>query len=168
MWMSDPIPVMTRIISDDRWSRRSVSGICRSPDAIQRNSVTSVHGSPTFITESPDTANDASMTRQATPPDTVFARRLPRKALTTKPANGSSGISASMSPLQRRESFGTERLPVPEQRDDQRQAHRRLGRRHRHDEEGDDLPVHRADVAPGGDEGQVHRVQHDLDRQQDR
>src|SRR4029450_4781202 len=38
----------------------------------------------------------------------------------------------------------------------------------RHTEQLDRLTLGRAEMAAGGDEGQVHRVQHDLDRQQDR
>ena len=40
------------------------------------------------------TANDASITSEASPPETDFGSRLPIVELTTKPTNGSSGISA--------------------------------------------------------------------------
>ena len=43
-----------------------------------------------------DTPNDASITSEASPPETGFGSRLPSVALTTKPTNGSSGISASI------------------------------------------------------------------------
>src|SRR5688572_27313119 len=57
---------------------------------------------------------------------------------------------------------------MPEQRDDERQANRGLGSGHRHHEEGDDLAVDVAGIAPERHERQVHGVQHDLYRQQDR
>jgi hypothetical protein len=46
----------------------------------------------TLITEM---TNEASITSEARPPDTLFGSRRPSVALTTNPANGSSGISAS-------------------------------------------------------------------------
>ena len=49
-----------------------------------------------------------------------------------------------------------------------RQADRRFGGGDGHDEERDDLAVHGPEVAADGDERQVDRVQHDLDRQQHR
>src|SRR4030095_13553405 len=45
---------------------------------------------------------------------------------------------------------------------------RRFRRRHRHHEERDDLTVEIAGGTPEGDEREIHGVQHDLDRQQDR
>src|SRR5687767_8973698 len=57
---------------------------------------------------------------------------------------------------------------MPEERDDQRQPDRRFRGGHRHHEERDDLAVHVAPVAAECDERQVHRVQHDLDREQNR
>src|SRR5688500_9277913 len=115
-----------------------------------------------------ETPNDASMTNDASPPDTLFDSRFPIVELTTKPRNGNSGISASMSPLQGREGIRVQRLAVPEQGDDQRQADRGFGRRHRDHEERDDLAGDVAVVAPERDEAQVDGVQHDLDREQDR
>src|SRR5262245_14938447 len=130
--------------------------------------------------------NDASITIDARPPETLLGSRRPRVALTRNPANGSSGINASTvsslvtqnsksktqtlpaSPFERRKSVGIQRLAVSEERNDQREADRRLSRGHGHDEERDDLPVEVAGVAAEGDERQVHRVQHDLDRQKDR
>src|SRR3954471_23645368 len=105
-------------------------------------------------------ASDASIARQATPPEIVFGRRLPSSELIRKPTSGSSGISASMPlPFQTRKGFRAERLAMPEQGNDESQPHRGFRRRHRHDEERDDLPVDGAEVAPGRDERQVHRVE---------
>src|SRR5262249_18302200 len=61
-----------------------------------------------------------------------------------------------------------ERLAMPEQRDDDREAHGRFRRGHGHDEEHDDLPLDRAEVPADGHERQVDGVEHDLDRQEDR
>src|SRR5688572_27254614 len=113
--------------------------------------------------------NEASITSDARPPDTLFGSRRPSVALTRNPANGSSGMSANTSlPLQRGKGIGVERLAVTEQRDDQGKADSGFSRGHGHDEEGDDLPVQVTGETAEGDEGQVHGVQHDLDRQQDR
>ena len=35
MWISEPMPVMTRIITDDSGSSRSVNAAVKSPDVIQ-------------------------------------------------------------------------------------------------------------------------------------
>src|SRR5262245_33614901 len=95
--------------------------------------------------------NDASITSEASPPDTDLGSRFPIVELTTKPANGSSGISAISgevtglpcfrSPFERRERVGVERFAGAEERDHEREADGGLGRRDRHHEEGDDLPV---------------------------
>src|SRR5690606_22039650 len=113
--------------------------------------------------------NEATITAQASPPDTDRGSRFPIVALTRKPANGSRGISASTgSPFESRERLGVERLPMAEQGNDEREADGRLGGGDGHHEEGDDLPVHGALLAAEGHEGQVHRVQHDLDGEQQR
>src|SRR5262245_31412332 len=167
------MPVTTRIISVARLSRRSANGICRSPDGSHVKTVCSSAGLSTCIAcrlsaATTDTTNDASITAHATPPETDFDSLRPKNAFTRKPTRGRSGISSSMSPLQRRERIGAERLPVAEERNHERQPDGRLGRRDGHDEEHDDLPVDGAAVAADRHEHQVHRVQHDLDRQEDR
>src|SRR5689334_3068110 len=97
--------------------------------------------------------NAAIITAQARPPETAFGNRRPSDALTRKPASGSSGISTSKrSPLQRGESVGTQRLAMPEERDDEREPDGGFGGRDRHDEERDDLAVDDAVEAPGGNE----------------
>src|SRR5262245_58478044 len=120
-------------------------------------------------TSAADTTNAAIIMSEASPPDTDFGKRRPKNALTRNPASGNAGMRAiTLSPFERREGVGVERLPVPEERDDERQADGRLGRRHGHHEEDDDLAVDVAGKAAEGDERQVHGVQHDLDREQDR
>src|SRR4030095_11965368 len=117
-----------------------------------------------------DTTNDPSIQPEARPPDTPFANRRPSVALMTKPTSGNRGISASTRclPFQRCKSVGIERLAMPEERDDQRQADGRFRRGHGHHEKRDDLPVHVAAVPAKGHERQVHGVQHDFDGQQNR
>src|SRR5262245_4900738 len=104
-------------------------------------------------TTASDTPNDRPIIAVASAPETVLDRRRPTAALMRNPMNGRSGISSStQSPLQRREHVGTERLFVTEERDDDRQPDSRLGRRHCHDEEHDDLPVDALVVAIRGHE----------------
>src|SRR5687768_552410 len=98
MWISDPIPVTTRIMTQDRLSSRTPNGIESSPDENQVNATCS-SGScelTTPHTAATETPNEAMMAAQATPPDTDFESRRPKNALTTKPRNGSSGISKSI------------------------------------------------------------------------
>src|SRR6185369_16254403 len=149
---SEPMPVMTRIITADSGSSRNARLMTKSPDAIHVNTFWTTSRAPGSRAASCQTlvdatANDASIATQASPPDTFFGRRLPSDALIRKPTNGNSGISDSTwSPLERRERFRVERFAMAEEPDHQRQAAGRLGGRDRHDEERDDLPVHRAEL----------------------
>src|SRR5581483_1205472 len=100
-----------------------------------------------------------------------------KKTLSTAAASGSSGIQRSrlvvMSrpsselPLQKLHVSGIESLSETKDRDDDRQAHHRLGGRHRHDEKHDHLPFDRAHKTREGDESQFDRIEHQLDRHQD-
>src|SRR5689334_19756286 len=179
------MPVMTRIITADNGSRRSVTSARKSPDAIQVKAwltIARASGSSwtSRATASSDTANEPIIAPQATAPAAAFDTRRPRLALTRKPRNGRSGISSSIGrtprrhedakrlPLQAREGFGVQRLAVTEQGDDDREADGGFRGGDGHHEEHDDLAVGGAERAAEGDEREVHRVQHDLDRQQDR
>src|SRR4051812_42507374 len=108
------------------------------------------------MTAAIDSPNAAMIDRQATPPDTAFVSRRPKAALMRNPANGRSGISTSMElaplPLERGERVGIQRFPMAEERDHEREADRRFRGRDRHDEEGDDLAIDRAEIAADGDE----------------
>src|SRR5687768_15230507 len=84
-----------------------------------------------------DTPNDASITSEARPPDTPFVSRRPIIALMMNPTSGNSGISASISPLERRERVGIQRLTMTEQGNHQRQADGRFGGGDGHHEERD-------------------------------
>ena len=76
--------------------------------------------------------------------------------------------SVSGSPFQRRERVRVQRFAVAVQRDHDREADCRLRRRHRHHEEHDHLPFGRAERAAERHERQIHGVQHDFHRQQNR
>src|SRR3954469_22293967 len=176
------MPAMIRIITDASGSRRSVSPTEKSPELIQvnaRRSMTRLSGSRLTrrATAAAEIANESSIAPQAITPAAVFVTRRPSPAFSRKPANGRSGISSSMAartertrslPFQARERVRVERLAVTEQPDHDREADGGLRGGDRHHEEHDDLAVGGAQRSPECDEGQVHGVQHDLDRQQDR
>src|SRR5688572_23422563 len=170
--MSEPMPVTTRIITADKASSRSARSSVKSPEEIQVNSVWTIcrlsDGMPinaiTCITEM---TKAIAITPVARPPDSALGRRRPSVAWTRKPANGSSGISASKgSPLQRCERFGVEGFTMPEESNHQRQADSGFSSSHGHHEERDDLAVDLAELAAEGDEREVDGVQHDLHREQ--
>src|SRR5262249_53775169 len=60
-----------------------------------------------------------------------------------------------------------QRLLVPEERNDDRQADGRLGRRHRHHKEDEDLARAVAEERREGDQREVDRIQHQLDTHED-
>src|SRR3954452_1167503 len=103
MWISEPMPVITRIITDDSGSRRSVNAAVKSPDEIQvntwlaraRDSGSSATSRQTAASE---ITNDISIAPQAIAPAADLLTRLPRLAFSRKPRNGRSGISSSMAP----------------------------------------------------------------------
>src|SRR5688572_1616476 len=69
-------------------------------------------------------------------------------------------------PFQGVQVFDINGVEVPEKHHQDRQADRRLGRRHREDEEYEHLAGEVAEEVREGDEVQVHREQHQLDRHQ--
>src|SRR5690349_20242410 len=137
------MPVTTRIISDESGSTRNASAMFSEPDAIHENTVCSTArtpptGSLPSIVQTAETATPkaSAITAVATPPETPLDDRRPIVTLKRNPRNGRSGISASTrSPLQAGKGVRAQRLPTPEQGDDNRQADRSLGRGNRHDEE---------------------------------
>src|SRR5712692_355140 len=147
------------------------------------------------ITAASATTNDPSMAPQATPPAAALLTRRPTLAFTRKPRKGKSGIRSSIRsqprrhkntkpdqpilrvfetswrrwlPFQRRPAIRVQRLAVAEQADHDREPDGGFRGRDRHHEEHDDLAVGRCPRAAECDERQVHCVQHDLDREQDR
>src|SRR5215218_522499 len=183
------MPVITRIITADSASRRNARSSEKSPAVIHVKSVWLIWRLSGAMCMSAFTwvsaiTNEIAIISVASPPLTAFGSRFPRNALTRKPPNGSRGISAStaalgfqrsaigsamgISPFQGRERFGVERFAMPEQADHERETDRGFGGRHRHHEEGDDLAIDRAPLAPERDEREIDGVQHDLDRHQQR
>src|SRR5436190_10888732 len=155
MWISDPMPVTTRIIKADSGSSRSVKSARNVPAAIHeytRSSISRPSGSRPSSLNTPTTAmtNDARIAAQAIPPDKAFDRRRPTDAFTRNPRNGRGAIASSTArllPLQHPVHFRVERLAVPEQGDHDAQADRGFGGSHGHHEEHDDLPVSAAEDA---------------------
>src|SRR4051794_6920566 len=117
-------------------------------------------------TAASDTAKEPTIAAHATAPAAGLPIRRPELASSRKPRNGRSGIRSSidqtqtrrledtknqmifrvfvfsrlvLSPFEERERVGVERLPVPEEADDDREADGRFGGRDRHHEEHDDL-----------------------------
>src|SRR5580765_2240916 len=159
----------------DSGSTRRANATVKSPDEIHvktRWTIARASGSSAASrhTTTAETRNDPSIAAQATAPAAALLRRRPKLAFTRKPMNGSSGISKSIRclPFECREGVGVQRFLVPEQRDDDCESNGRLRRGDGHDEKHDDLSVRRAQRTAEGDERQVHRVQHDLDRQENR
>src|SRR5208282_5909474 len=68
------------------------------------------------------------------------------------------------SPSHQSQVVGVDGFTIAENRDDDAQANRRFGRRDSHYEEHDHLAVHRTEPAAERDEGEVYRVEHQLDR----
>src|SRR5438067_6211939 len=101
MWISNPIPETTRIISDESGSRRRVNGTLKSPDAIQLKNgcvMTRASGSSrtSVQTAATDTTNDPAIAAQAADPAKGLLIRRPKLAFSRKPRNGNSGIRRSI------------------------------------------------------------------------
>ena len=89
--MSDPMPVMTRIINVDSWSSLSANGTCRVPDETQLKTTWSTARPPwkrIGQADATETTNAPIIARQARPPETDFDSLRPKKAFTTKPDEG--------------------------------------------------------------------------------
>src|SRR5262245_21057707 len=130
----------------------------------------SLTGRPTRVsTLITDTAKEATITADAIAPDMVFGRRRPRAALMTNPIRGKRGISAStLSPSEGGECVRIQRLAMPVQRNDDSETDGSFRRGYGDDKERDDLAVIRTELPSKGDKAQIHGIEHDLDRQQDR
>src|SRR5688572_5792996 len=166
------MPVTTRIITADSASSLSARSSVKSPDVIQVKSVWMIcrlsDGRAARVsTCMTEMTNAIAITAVARLPDAALGKRRPSVALTRKPANGRSGMSANTgSPLQRRERFGIEGFTMSEESDHQCEADGGFRRGHGHHEKGDDLAIDFAKLPAEGDEGEVDGVQHDLHRQQ--
>src|SRR5918996_1411389 len=121
--MRKPIPVTTSVMVAE-------SGSKRSPKSARKATRATRKAAPT----------DA----QATSPTRTFDSRRPRRPFTRKPASGSAGTSqrGTALALHEREVVDVHRRLVAEDRPDDGQPHRRLGRRHGHHHEDQDVTGH--------------------------
>src|SRR5207244_6846704 len=97
--------------------------------------------------------------------------RLPKNTMRKKDTAGNDGISqanltTSTSPLQQVDLIDIDGLSVPVDQDDDRQADPDLCRRDGDHEQREHLPGELVEVRREGDQVDVHRVQHQLDRHQ--
>src|SRR5262245_43470472 len=102
MWISAPMPVTTRIITDESGSSRNEKSTPNSPDVIHLNATWTIDrsstGWPTSCqTDTAETANAPIIAAHATAPETPLLRRRPKLALMRKPTKGSSGMSDNIS-----------------------------------------------------------------------
>src|ERR1700678_1965659 len=118
------------------------------------------------------TPNAANITPGPTRLTAPRPSRQPKNRLNTTPSAGNTRINASAgnatvirwSPSHERQVVGVHGFTIAENRDDDAQADRCLGRRDRHHKEHDHLAVHRAEPAAYRDEGEINGVEHKLDR----
>src|SRR5262249_24553016 len=152
MWIRNATNVTNDSIRAESGSSRNARSTERFPTAIQlATGSTTVAWVPAANGISREYAT--SVARPAAPTPTAdtndLPRRVPRRALTTIPASGIAGISQSgrvvmlayASPLQQVDLVHVDRLGMPEQRDEDREADRGLRRGDRDHEEDDDLPL---------------------------
>ncbi len=101
MWISEPMPVITRIISVASGSSRSANGTDRSPEVNHSKTTCSMTrwsaGAPKICAaEASDRPKATSIAATATPPDTALERRRPSVALTRNPMNGARMMNSSI------------------------------------------------------------------------
>src|SRR3954469_3126432 len=168
--------VMIRQSRPDRPSSRKARSIFSGPAEIQ---VPTVSRSPPLGAASGSAEKNASAaTRQepamapAATATTVSRDHLrPNNIRIAAPRNGSSGMrrrlkvtTASPSALHQGDFVEVDRLTATEEADQDRQPHRRLGGRQGDDQEGEHVPLHVAELAGKGQQGQVAAVELQLDR----
>src|SRR6266568_6967643 len=180
MMISDPTPVMSRMKQIDNWSTSRFMFTCKPATGIQEYRCTSWLRwlAPSRLKNAITPYTNAA-TGIATP--SRCPHRLVRRPPTSSTAAPNSGKTSSshdsfsapvaatvcnvvipsvlqqVGVVHRRGSAG------PEDRHQDREAHDDLGGGHHHHEERDDLPVQVPVHARERDEGQVARVQHQLD-----
>src|SRR5579862_2426673 len=176
MWIRVPTPDTTSTITAVSASKRSATSILKLP--------ASIHGHKVETSAAP--AGIASRRRKAIAPATKAAPitpaptaltvprlvRGPRNRLKTTPRAGKSSISprgkfAAISPPHQVEFIRVDRGAVAENGQDDAQPNRGFGGRHHHDEKDDGLTVDGTPRPAQRDEGQVDRVEHQLDRHED-
>src|SRR3990170_2118557 len=160
MWMSSPTPLTISTMTIERRSSSSPASTLNAPAAIQVNSVRSC-GSPVKVARAATAAANA----RATVPQPIQAtsrrgRWPPTRPSTSQPSAGQNGIVQAKSATEEIHVVQVDRGAGAEDLHDDGQAD------HNREEHGE-LPVHGRQVAAEGDEGQVHRVEHQLDGHED-
>src|SRR2546426_3298324 len=154
MWISELTPVTTSSITAESWSSCRATVTWRSPTGIHsqygKTSGPSAPPRTSARTIAMESASRASSTPTRMTDTASFARgRISaRTPFATNPASGSAGTShrscraPGISALEEIDVLQVDRPLVAVDREDDRQADRRLSGRHRHHEEHEDLPCH--------------------------
>src|SRR5438093_11895134 len=125
------------------------------------------------MTAPAESRNDSSTAPQAIVPTALLESRPPKRPLKAKPANGRSGMSgisaSTLSPPQEVQLVDLNRVLVPVEGDDDRETDGDLARGHADDERREGLADQVGDLREPreGDEVEVRRVEHQLDRHED-
>src|SRR5438128_4583515 len=99
--MSDPIPVITRIINADNGSSRSGKLASNAPEEIQLKSGSTIarpsgDRPASFTADATDTTNNPTMTATAIDPDQGLVNRRPTAALIRNPTRGNAAMESSI------------------------------------------------------------------------
>src|SRR6202012_1131185 len=171
MWISDPTPVINSTKQIDNWPICSPKSTCRLPTGIQVNRFwMMVRASPCRLSRSdssaPPTPNDASAVAQPSRCPQASVRRPPTSAIAAPAADNATSSQIrcfSASALEQVGVVDRSRFTGAENRHDDGQSDHHLAGGDDHREERHHLAVEVA-VQPGErDEGQVDRVEHQLD-----
>src|SRR4051812_10869148 len=100
-WISEPMPVITRIMIADSGSSASANAAVKSPEVIQVNTcwlIVRASGSSAtrHQTIASDTTKAPAIAAHASAPEAALLRRRPKVTFSRNPMNGSSGISRSI------------------------------------------------------------------------
>src|SRR6266542_1352406 len=174
--MSAPTPVTVRAMTIDSGSARNCAATLNAPTATQSNTLTWVRRTavgweirstiPTMATtKAPATSEEANQ------PALSPRQRLPVSRRMAAPARGSAGIrGASFIAVSSPQEPGIVHVRASglavEGHDDGQSDHD-FCRRHHHREEGQDLAGQIPMLSGEGDQGQIHRVQLQLDGHED-
>src|SRR3954470_7484654 len=163
--------VTTTSMTAESWSTRTAQSALKSPVENQENS-TVVRGVPPKFT-SKKVIQDMIAQASSRPEVMYIAglsprRRLPSPAMSA-PIRGSNTIQASISAsaVHHVDVFDRDRAAVAEIDHQDRKTDRGFRGRHGQHEHGEDLPHHVAEEMREGDQVDVDREQHQLDRHQD-
>src|SRR5712664_806485 len=185
--MRNPTPVTTRTNVPESRSKVRPRSTRRLPTENQvktswRSCAVSASTCATCHQAKSPMQKERSTTTSATAYSHAFGKKRPRRPFTAAPASGSRGMRYSQetsihpSELERVELAHVDRVPAAEDGDDDGEAHGGLGGGHGDDEEDGGVAAQEARLGGGaphqrepreGEEGEVHRVEHQLDAHQD-